>query len=272
MAVASVSTVALSMAILGAFLLLVIGSHNFAERQLSRFEIAVFLPVEASHRDASEIRSAISKLPLCKSVELKSRDKEWAEFKKGMNTEIDLGGVTGNPLPFAMNVEARDAHRVHELAEQIRRIGGIAKVDNRDETYGSVRAIADLVRVLGFAAVIVLCFTTVFIISNAIRLTLFARRREIQIMQLVGATNWFIRVPLVLEGIVLGAIGAAVAVALISGGSDYVARVVQERFPPMLRDLSSGIDAGRFLISLVTAGAVIGALGSFISIRRFLRT
>lgn len=272
MAVASVSTVALSMAILGAFLLLVLGSHRFVERQLAQFEIAVFLPVGASPRKADEVRDAIRKLPLTKHVELLSREKEWAEFKRNMNTEIDLGGVTGNPLPYALHVESKDSRKTNVLADQIGRIDGVAHVTDSRETYGRVKALADLVKILGFVAALILCFTTIFIISNAIRLTLFARRHEIKIMQLVGATNWFIRVPLVLEGIVFGAIGAAVAVGLVSLGSGYIATMVQERFPPMLRDLSSGIDRGLFLTSLVSGGALIGALGSLISIRRFLQT
>jgi cell division transport system permease protein len=271
MAVASVSTVALSMAILGAFLLLVLGSHRFVERQLAQFEIAVFLPVDASPRQADELRDAIRRLPLTKRVRLLDKDKEWAKFKWNMNTEIDLGGVTGNPLPYALHVESTEPRKTDVLADQIRHIPGVAHVTDSRETYGRVKALANLVKYLGFAAALVLCFTTIFIISNAIRLTLFARRHEIKIMQLVGATNWFIRVPLVLEGIVFGAIGSAVAFGLVSLGSGYIAAMVLERFPPILRDLSSGVGRGQFLTSLVSGGALIGALGSLISIRRFLR-
>ena len=271
MAVASVSTIALSMAVLGAFLLLLFGSHRFVERQLARFEIAVYLPDGASERDAEKVRDAIRKLPLTKKAELVSREQAWAEFKRNMNTKLDLGGVTDNPLPYTLFVESKDSRQTSALADQIRQLDGVDSVNNAQENYGHVRAIADLVKVLGFVASIVLCFTTVFIISNAIRLTVFARRHEIKIMQLVGATNWFIRAPLVLEGVVLGMVGAAIAVGVVSTGGHYVAAVVQERFPPILRDLSSGIDRGRFLTALVTGGAVIGALGSLISIRRFLR-
>ncbi|MBI2843768.1 MAG: ABC transporter permease [Armatimonadetes bacterium] len=272
MAVASISIVALSMAIFGAFLLLVLGSHNFVERQLARFEIAVYLPVGESRQKAIEVRDQIRALPLARKVTLMSREKEWASFKRRMNTEIDLGGVTGNPLPYALHIESKDSRKTSRLADQIRHINGVAHVTDSRETYGRVKAVADLVKILGFAAALVLCFTTIFIISNAIRLTLFARRHEIQIMQLVGATNWFIRIPLVLEGIILGAMGALIAGGLISLGSGYIVNVVQERFPPLLRDISSGVDSRQFSMSLAMAGAFIGALGSFVSIRRFLRT
>lgn len=272
MAVASVSTVALSMAILGAFMLLVMGSHRFAENQLARFEIRAFTPVGADQASAEKLATSIRALNLTSKVEVMSRDKEWAEFKRKQNTDIDLGGVTDNPLPYALSVQCKDSRKISQLAEQVRQIHGVAHVVNADETYARVRAIADLVKVLGFAAVILLIFTTVFIISNAIRLTMFARRREIQIMQLVGATSWFIRIPLIIEGIVLGALGAAVAAGLVSLGSGYISKIVQERFPFTLRDLSSGVAGSQFLLLLMVGGAMIGAMGSFISIRRFLRT
>lgn len=271
MAVAAVSTVALSLAILGVFLLLVLGSHRFVERQLAGFEVAAFLPREASQEDAEKVRDTITKLPLTKNVELLSRDKEWAEFKRKMNTKIDLGGVTDNPLPYALHIESKDPRKTAALAQQIREIPGVKRVADAREDYRVVRAVADLVKLLGFAASVVLCLTTVFIISNAIRLTLFARRHEIRIMQLVGATNWFIRIPLVLEGIILGALGAVIAVGLVAVSLEYVAGLVVRMLPPTLRDVSSGVSHTQFIALLVLGGAAIGALGSFISIRRFLK-
>ena len=199
MAVASISTVALSMAVLGAFVLLVLGSHRFAERQLARFEIAAFLPDDATYSDAIRVRNAISALPLTKRVNLISKEKAWQDFKKGMSSKLDLGGVVGNPLPYTLFAESKDSRKNDVLANQIRKIRGVEEVDNAEVRFGRMRAIADLIKVLGFGAVLTLFFTTVFVISNAIRLTLFARRHEIRIMQLVGATNWFIRIPLVLR-------------------------------------------------------------------------
>lgn len=272
MAVAAVSTVALSLAILGTFLLMVIGSHRFAEKQLAKFEISAYLPVGATEKQAQGIREKIAALPLTKKADLLSRDEEWQKFKSRVNTKIDLGGIEDNPLPYAIDVESKDPRKTSDLADQIGKIKGIEEVKDGKKLYGSVKTIADLVRLLGFAAAIILCLTTTFIISNAIRLTVFARRHEIKIMQLVGATNWFIRVPLVLEGIVIGALGALVAFGLISAGSTYVVQVVEQKVMPIFRDVSSGIAPAQFMFSLLLAGALIGAMGSLISIRRFLKT
>jgi cell division transport system permease protein len=99
---------------------------------------------------------------------------------------------------------------------------------------------------------------------------MFARRQEIRIMQLVGATNWFIRIPLILEGMVIGAVGALIAAGLIYVGKEYISSVIEQQMN-MLRNLSSGVSSSQLLLSLMVVGAAIGALGSFLSIRRFLK-
>lgn len=271
MAVAAITTVALSLAILGGFLLLALSSHRFVEGQLAKFQIAASVRREASVAQAEEVRDTIKALPLTKSVKLLSRDSEWAKMKPRIGLKMDLGGIIDNPLPYMIEVTSKDPRKVSDLAEQIRRIDGVKKVRNAEEDYKRVRTIADLVKALGVVGAVILCITTVFIISNAIRLTLFARRHEIRIMQLVGATNWFIRAPLVLEGIVLGAIGALVATALVAAGSGYTSSLVWKLIPATVRNVSSGIDQSHFAVMLIIGGAAIGALGSMVSIRRFLK-
>ncbi len=269
MAVASISTVALSLAILGAFALLALGSHRFVERQLAAFEIRVFVPRTATEAEAQQVRDTIAKLSLVKNVELLSRDEEYAEFKRKLNADV-VSGIISNPLPYALKVESKNSRQTEVLAEQIRKIPNVRKVSDGKEDHQRLRVIADLVRTLGILVAIILFLTTVFIIHNAIRLTLFARRHEIRIMQLVGASNWFIRAPLVIEGIVIGTIGALISVGLITLCSGYIGCMV-ERVLPTLRDLSSGLGKVQLLQYMVIAGAAIGAIGSYISMRRFLR-
>lgn len=268
---ASLSTIALSMAVLGGLALLIAGSHRFVETQLANFEIMAFTSQKASEQDAIKIAESIKKIPLAQSVEVLPRDKEWENLKKKLSSNINLAGIDNNPLPYAISVRAKDSRRLEELAQKIRGVAGVDDVVTRDQTYGHVLAIADLVKILGISAVIVLSIITAFIIGNAIRLTLFARRHEIQIMQLVGATNWFIKAPLIIEGIVLGALGAVIAAGIVTAGSDYVAHYVLTRFPLMMRNISSGITLQAFISTLVCTGALIGAIGSFFSARRFLK-
>jgi len=267
MAYASISTIALSLGVLGAFVLLAMGANNFAASQIGKFEIAVFMRGNVNLAQAQALAASIEKMPDVASVNVRSREEEWATFKRS-NPNIESAGLQSNPIPFSMVVKVSDASRTTYLANKIRTMDGVHTVNDGRDMLGCVMATARVVRGISIAGVIVLLITAVFIISNAIKLTLYARRREIQIMKLVGATNWFIRIPLVIEGIVFGAVGAFAAWVLLRLGGSYVSRLA-ERLPMMAR-FSSGVDPAVLALVLIALGIVIGAAGSFVSIRRFL--
>ena len=271
MAFASISTIALSLGVLGAFVLAALGANNFAAAQISQFQIVAF----GKGNDisaADETVASIKKIAGVSSVTLQDRDKEWAEFKRQYpNINVaGVRGVRGNPLPYRMDIKVSDPERISAIADKIRLMPEIDNVNEAREIHGRVMALARAVRVVSVAGVLILLITAVFIISNAIKLTLYARRREIRIMQLVGATNWFIRIPLVIEGIVFGAIGALVAWLLLHVGTIYLAHTVGE-ITRLFERFQSGIEPGQMALSMVVLGAMIGAAGSFVSIRRFLR-
>ena len=172
-------------------------------------------------------------------------------------------------LPYSMNIKVTDPNQISVIANKIRTMPGIDAVKEGKEVFNRVIAIANLIRLISYVGVVILLITITFIISNAIRLTLYARRREIRIMQLVGATDEFIKVPLIVEGIVFGIIGSTFAWGLLRLASVYVSYEVN-RIMPMLSSWSSGVDAGSLLFGLAVTGAMIGAAGSFVSIRKFL--
>ncbi|MCE5314639.1 MAG: permease-like cell division protein FtsX [Armatimonadota bacterium] len=269
MAFASISTIALSLGVLGAFILAALGANNFATAQIGQFQIAVFMHNDADRKMTDDAAGRIRKMLGVGSVEVRDRDKEWREFKT-LHPDIDSAGLPTNVLPYAMDVKVSDPERLSVIASRIRSMGGIDAVREGRETFGRVMAVAQVVKVISIAGVIMLLVTTAFIISNAIRLTLYARRREIRIMQLVGATNEFIRIPLVLEGIAFGIAGAIVAWCLLRIGSTYIAHAAQ-KVTPMLGQISSGLQPFALAFCLIALGAAIGAAGSFVSIRRFLK-
>ena len=267
MAFASISTIALSLGVLGAFGLLALGANNFAASQVRKFEIAVF--VKGRSRAAIEpVVAKIRGMDAVAAVTVRDRDKEWAAFKRD-RPDIESAGVPLDVFPFALDVKVSDPSRLSVIASKIRMIEGVDAVKEGRDTLGRVMAVAQVVKAMSAAGVIVLLATSIFIISNAIKLTLYARRREIRIMQLVGATNQFIRAPLVIEGIVFGAMGAAAAWILLTAGSSYLSHVAQRI--TFLGRFSSGLAPSELAMGLVAVGAVIGAAGSFVSIRRFLR-
>jgi len=267
MAYASISTIALSLGVLGAFVLVALGANNFAASQIGKFEIAVYMNTSATRAQTDSLARAIGKLPDVKSVTVRSREEEWAKFKKS-NPNIESAGLQSNPIPFSLDVKVAQASRTTYLANKIRAMSGVNTVRDGREILGRVMAIARVVRGVSIAGVIVLLITAVFIISNAIKLTLYARRREIQIMKLVGATNWFVRVPLIIEGIVFGAVGAFAAWILLRIGGAYVAGTAARL--PMMSRFSSDVTPATLALVLILLGIIIGAAGSFVSIRRFL--
>jgi cell division transport system permease protein len=270
MAVASLSTIALSLAILGSFGLLILGAHNFVDRELGKFDIAVFLDPNLSSDREQDILSTVKTIPSVKSVEFVPKEVSWPSFKKELSADIELGGIVKNPLPDAMRVRVADPRQTETVAQKIRDIEGIHRVREARQELNYVIAVADFIKYVGIVAIIVLFATATFIISNAIRLTMYARRREIRIMQLVGATNVFIQTPLVIEGIVLGVIGGLIAAGIVSMCGSYLTGVIH-RMMPLVRQVSSGVNPAQFAVMMALTGATIGAIGSTMSIKKFLK-
>lgn len=268
MAFASISTIALSLGVLGAFVLASMSANNFANAQVGKFQVAVFMEREATDAQASDVVERIKKMDGVGDVALRSRDEEWANFKH-QRPNFESAGLPLNPLPYSMDVKVSDKTRTAVIASKIRTMAGVAKVSDGGTTLSHMMAMTHMVKIVSVVGVMILLVTAVFIISNAIKLTLYARRREIRIMQLVGATNWFIRIPLVIEGVAFGIAGALIAWGLLSVGTIYLAQSAR-KMATLLAQFNSGVGAAELGISLILIGAMIGAMGSFVSIRRFL--
>lgn len=267
MAFASITTIALSLGVLGAFVMVALGASRFSASQVNSFQIAVF--IKGSGAVAKSVADRLAKMDGVASVNMRDRDVEWAEFKR-QHPDIESAGLPLNVLPYSVDVKVADASRLPMIAAKIRTMPEVDAVKEGRETLSRVMAVAHVVRFLSMVGVLTLLITSIFIISNAIKLTLYARRNEIRIMQLVGATNQVIRLPLVIEGVVFGAIGALVAWILLLGGSTYLGHAAQ-RITPLVGQFSSDLSNQQLAAVLLLLGTAIGAAGSCVSIRRFLR-
>lgn len=267
MAFASISTIALSLGILGAFVMVALGANHFMASQIGKFQIAVYLNEKVDKAQSQAVADKIAKMPNVSSAALLCKDEEWAQFKRS-NPNIESAGLQNNPLPYSIDVKVTDASHTTSIANKIRLMAGVHTVRDGREELSRIMALARVVRGISVTGVIVLLITATFIISNAIKLTLYARRREIRIMKLVGATNWFVRVPLIVEGVVFGAAGALAAWLLLRLGGVYVSQTVERL--PFMAQFHSDIDPSLLALALIILGIAIGAAGSFMSIRRFL--
>lgn len=270
MSMASVTTVGLSLAILGGFVLLILGLNNVVQTQLGKFEIGVWLRKGTPEAQVAELNDKIRSLPHVASVELVTGEATWEKIKGDWQSQIELSGVEPGSLPDHFRVKLHDPRYTTATSNAIGKMPNVEEIIEGRQVVAQVVRFADLVKLAGGCTAGVLFLVAAFIISNTIRLTLYARRREIKIMQLVGATNWFIRLPFVFEGTILGAIGGGIACLLVLGGSRYVSHLATQ-IMPLLGQFSSGVDSARFFGSLVVLGSIVGAAGSLISIRRFLK-
>ena len=270
MTFACVSTTSIALTILGAFVVLAWQVNTIAETVTRGFEVHAFLTTSASRDEANKLVERIRSMPGVVRVKLVPREEAWAEYRKHYPHPQDLEGMTENPLPDKLEITASSPNLTLSVAEAVRELPHVARVNEGKEVLKRLLALAHIVRLVGLALAGLLCLGTAAIIGNTIRMTLFARRRDIRVMQLVGATNRFIRLPFFLEGAVVGAVGGGIAAGVMAAAMHYLSsRILTDL--PLVSEIRLSLDPGLICPSLVAVGALLGAFGSLASLRRFLR-
>lgn len=271
MSLASISTVALSLLILGMFLLMVLNLNHMAAALESQVEISVYLQDNLSDKEVTSIGLQLAKIPGVKEHTYISKDQAMKRFRERLGEQQSILNALGetNPLPNGYDLKVSRPEQVKEIVQAIANIKGVENVRYGKEIVENLFSITRMIRTFGLILIVFLALAATFIISNTIRLTVFARRREIGIMKYVGATDWFIRWPFLLEGMMLGFLGAFIAVVLLTKSySVFTGHVMAGMaFLPILPCYPILGYLGIFLLGV---GMAIGALGSTISLRRFL--
>jgi cell division transport system permease protein len=272
MSFASVSTVALSLLILGMFLVMVLNLNNVASALESQVQISVYLQEGLSDLEMREVGTRITKLPGVVQVNFVSKEEAMTRFKQRLGEQQGLLSALGetNPLPDAFEVKVDKADRVKPAAQAIMQLTGVENAKFGQEVIEQLFALTKMIRIFGLVIIIFLALAALFIISNTIRITVFARRKEIGIMKYVGATDWFIRWPFLLEGMILGFGGALMAVLFLNETYGLLIHQVYESlaFLPLIPQYPF---ITKISVVLLVTGTAIGALGSTISLRRFMR-
>lgn len=272
MSFASVSTVALSLLILGMFLVMVLNLNNMASTLESQVQISVYLQDGLSEHEMREVGTRITKLPGVVQVNFIDKEEAMKRFKQRLGEQQSLLNALGeaNPLPNAFEVKVDRTDRVKPVAQAITQLKGVENAKFGQEVVEQLFALTRMVRIFGLVIILFLALAALFIISNTIRITVFARRKEIGIMKYVGATNWFIRWPFLLEGMMLGFGGALVAVLCLNETYGVLIHQVYESlaFLPLIPQYPFITNIS---VVLLVTGTVIGALGSTISLRRFMK-
>ncbi|MCD8174346.1 MAG: permease-like cell division protein FtsX [Phascolarctobacterium sp.] len=272
MSFASISTVAVSLLVLGIFLLISMNINNLAQYLESQVQVSVYMMDDADEEDLKKAQKELQKFPGVEKVTAISKEQALKRFKERLGTQEKLLDALGteNPFPNSFDVRVDSPETVKKIEDKINSIEKVEAARFGQEVVEHLVQLTKMLRIGGVFLVIFLSMSTLFIIANTIRLTVFARRKEVIIMKYVGATDWFIRWPFLLEGMSLGFLGAVIAVILLNSTySALLSRIYATlAFLPLL---SAQPLMAYITLFLLVAGTGIGALGSYISLRKFLR-
>ena len=238
----------------------------------SQLELSVYLDTGIQ---AEDLRAAVAALPNVVAVTPIAKETAWASLMQEMG-QSGLAGATaqlsGNPLVDELKVKASHAEAAAELAQQIRQIKGVDLVQYVDEAVQRISQLNQGLSWLSLGLVTALTLTAIAVITTTIRLIVMARRREIEVMQLVGATTTWIYLPFILQGLLLGLVGALVAWGLILGAQQFLASLLhqQSEFVQYLTDSLQPRPAQALLLplALLLLGCSVGLMGSLLAVRR----
>lgn len=271
MSFASIGTVAVSLFVLGVFLILVLNMNRMASMLESQVQISVYLQDDVKKSDRIDLQSDIEKMQGIDTVKFVDKDAAKERLSERLGDQKYLLDALGdkNPLPDSFEVTVKTPEMVETAAKAIERMDGVESAKYGQDVVEHLFDITRLMRIFGLVLMLLLAGATIFIISNTIRLTVFARRKEIAIMKYVGATDWFIRWPFLMEGIVLGCIGGILsAIALRSFYAAMAAKIYNTlAFFPLMPQYPF---MNYVTVAIILSGMLIGAIGSAFSLKRFL--
>ena len=275
---AAVATVLVTVLVLGVFIPVVEATTGAADQIRARVIADVYLKKGATQADVARVRHLIlTRAPGVKSVQYVSKEQAYKEESARNRKAYDLLGA--NPLPDLFRivpVKPEDITRIRDALAPPAPAGGRSVIDpaiddvrNREEDTNKILSVTKAVKLTMAMLAILLAIASVLLIANTIRLSLYARRREVEVMKLVGATDWFIRWPFVLEGVLVGALGGVLAVLLLGVVKVAVVDPLQADFALMAAPQT--MNFGLLIVVLLGAAIAVSAAGSGLSLRRFLR-
>jgi cell division transport system permease protein len=275
---AAMASVLVTMLVLGVFIPIVQATTGAANEVRGKVLVDVFMANDASDAAVERVRRLISdKTPHVGNVEYVSKAEAYKEEKKRNPEAYQLLG--SNPLPDTFRVAPDDPARIDDLRDALAPVTAsgqrtvadpaIDEVKNRRDETTKILSATRVVKLSMALLAGLLILASILLVSNTIRLSLFARRREVEVMKLVGATDWFIRWPFVIEGVIVGALGGLMAIGLLLVGKIAFIDPLREDFS--LIAAPDTINFGYLIVILLGTSVAVSAAGSGLSLRRFLR-
>ncbi len=278
MSVAAIVTVLVSMFVLGLGLIMFFNFQTAISDLRNKLEVEVFIKNTASPDEINGLGDEIRAMPEVKDVGFISKDEALDRLRGSLKGHEDvLDALSGNPLPPSYEITLKDPQQIETVAS---RFFDNPIVDNTPGTHDGVKyggetserllKVTTYFLIGGASFVMLLTVASVLLISNTTRLSIFARRREVEIMRLVGATNWFIRWPFIMEGIFTGMVGAAIAAIMVMLTNRFIIESVVNKMP-FLPFNSEAVPMFWLVLLVVIGGTLLGSVGSGLALRRFLK-
>lgn len=272
MSIAAVSTVAISLLLLGGVLILGMIVANVTLNWESKVEVSVFLLDDASQDEIQALESDIRAMDEVENVTFVSKEQAFEEFKQIYRDQPEFWqSLDSDALPASLRVKLTDAKYAEGIAAVLNGRPAVDEARYGGEIIRRLLQVNSLLRTVTFVMSLVLMIAAAALIANTIRLAIYARREEIGIMKLVGATNWFIRIPFMLEGVIAAMAGALLSGGIVLGANALLFSRMGEAVPflgPVFNFTSGELMSVMFV--LLGVGALVGLIGSTMALRRFL--
>lgn len=274
MGLASITSISSVLMILGVVLIIVLSINNLVMDTKDKFdEIQIYIKDDVSDEKLTEIEDLISNNEGVLSVMYESKEQALENWKEDWDENAYLlDGIETNPLPNSYIIRLKNLEYADSVVDSIKGMEGIEKIQYNKEITENLILVSNYIRLGGIIITGVLIFVSIFIISNTIKITVASRKREINIMKYVGATNDYIRGPFIIEGVLFGLIAALISIVIVYYGYGYFFDSIKETLFSMFtvvlappEDLFSDI-----AIIFISIGVGIGALGSLLSLKRYL--
>jgi cell division transport system permease protein len=272
---AALATVLVTMLVLGVFIPIVQATNGAANSVRGRVMVDVYMNTKATAADDARVRGELLRVQHVQSVQFVSKASAYAQQSAQDPQAYAL--LASNPLPDTFHVIPDKPGNVLAVQSALTGSGGsggaidpmIARVSNKQRDTKKILEVTNLVTITAAVLAVLLALASILLIANTIRLSLFARRREVEVMKLVGATDWFIRWPFVIEGMIVGSAGALLAICVLAATKIALLDPLASNWSLIAAPRTLAFSV--LVIVLLASGALISALGSGISLRRFLR-
>ena len=269
---AAMLTVLVTFFVLGTFTLVGLNFNKTIEDVADKIEIKVYLQDDIKLVNQREVEIKLAEQEGVKAVTYESKDEAFTKLKKdleGNSGMLEGYSLENNPLASSYIVTLEDASYAGDVSKAVEDMTGVESITNQQELIEKISNVVDFVQILGIVLFFVFIGVSIFLIMNTIKLAVYSRRREVGIMKFVGATDWFIRWPFVIEGMIIGAVGSLLATAILyfiyRGVFGFIAsNLLIANLVPVSFVLTTLL--GGFLLG----GIVVGALGSIAALRKFL--